>query len=75
MDLFVVPGVAFDDQGNRLGQGAGYYDRLLTGISERIPIVGLAFELQIVERVPTNDHDIRVDWIITEKRLIKCREG
>ncbi len=74
MDLFVVPGVAFDERGNRLGQGAGYYDRLLAGISGRIPIVGLAFELQIVERVPTNDHDIRVDWIITEKRVIKCRE-
>lgn len=75
MDLFVVPGVAFDEKGNRLGQGAGYYDRLLAEVSDRIPIIALAFELQIVGRVPTNNHDVRVDWIMTEKRVIKCREG
>jgi 5-formyltetrahydrofolate cyclo-ligase len=71
MDLFIVPGIAFDPCGNRLGQGAGYYDRLLTPVAERIPIIGLAFELQLVERVPTGDHDIRVNWIITEKRKIR----
>ncbi|MBI3597709.1 MAG: 5-formyltetrahydrofolate cyclo-ligase [Nitrospirae bacterium] len=73
MDLFIVPGIAFDPRGNRLGQGAGYYDRLLTPVAERVPIIGLAFELQVVERVPTGDHDIRVNWIITEKRVIECR--
>ena len=75
MDLFVVPGVAFDERGNRLGQGAGYYDRLLTGISGRTPIVGLAFELQIVKEIPVGDHDVRVDWIITEKRIVACRKA
>ncbi|HTN42354.1 MAG TPA: 5-formyltetrahydrofolate cyclo-ligase [Nitrospiria bacterium] len=70
MDLFIVPGIAFDPAGNRLGQGAGYYDRLLAPVSVGVPIIGLAFELQIVERVPTGDHDIRVNWIITEKRTI-----
>ena len=72
MDLFVVPGVAFDERGNRLGQGAGYYDRLLTGILGRIPIIGLAFELQLVKKIPVGDHDVRVGWIVTEKRIIKC---
>ena len=72
MDLFVVPAIAFDERGNRLGQGAGYYDRLLAGISGRIPIVGLAFELQIVKEIPVGDHDVKVTWIVTEKQIIKC---
>ena len=71
MDLFIVPGIAFDPRGNRLGQGAGYYDRLLTPVADRVPIIGLAFDLQIVERVPTGDHDIQVNWIITEKRTLR----
>jgi 5-formyltetrahydrofolate cyclo-ligase len=75
MDLFIVPGIAFDERGNRLGQGAGYYDRLLAPVAERIPIIGLAFELQLVEHVPTGDHDIRVNWIITEKRTIRSTGG
>lgn len=74
MNLFVIPGIAFDEQGNRLGQGAGYYDRLLANHSERIPIVGMAFELQIVKEVPVGEYDVKVDWIITEKRVIKCHE-
>jgi 5-formyltetrahydrofolate cyclo-ligase len=74
MDLFVVPGVAFDERGNRLGQGAGYYDRLLAGNSGRIPIVGLAFELQLAKDIPVGDHDVKVNWIVTEKRVIECRE-
>lgn len=75
MDLFIVPGIAFDRSGNRLGQGAGYYDRLLSPVANRIPIIGLAFELQLVERVPTGDHDVRVNWIVTEKRAIECRRS
>jgi len=75
MNLFIVPGIAFDQCGNRLGQGAGYYDRLLTPVAERVPIIGLAFELQIVEKVPTGDHDIRVNWIVTEKRTIRAMGG
>ena len=75
MDLFIVPGIAFDQCGNRLGQGAGYYDRLLTPVAGGIPIIGLAFELQLVERVPTGDHDIHVNWIVTEKRVIEIRKS
>ncbi|HET6466147.1 MAG TPA: 5-formyltetrahydrofolate cyclo-ligase [Nitrospiria bacterium] len=75
MDLFVVPGIAFDPRGNRLGQGAGYYDRLLTPVAERVPIIGLAFELQLVEALPTDDHDVRMNWVITEKRTMDCRKA
>jgi len=73
MDLFIIPGVAFDENGGRLGKGKGYYDRLLAPIISRNPVVGLAFESQIVPEVPMEEHDIRVDWIVTEKRVIRCR--
>jgi 5-formyltetrahydrofolate cyclo-ligase len=75
MNLFVIPGVAFDERGNRLGQGAGYYDRMLAGVSGRIPIVGLCFEPQLVKVIPVGDHDVKVNWIITEKRVIECRKA
>ena len=73
MDLLVVPGIAFDEKGNRLGQGAGYYDRLLASVSDRIPIVALAFELQIVPELSTFPNDVRMNLIVTEKRVIECR--
>jgi len=69
IDLIIVPGVAFDEKGNRLGHGKGYYDRLLK--DAKVPIVALAFEFQIIENVPTDEHDKSVDIIITEERIIK----
>ncbi len=75
MDLFVIPGVAFDEKGGRLGKGKGYYDRLLSSMAGRKPVVALAFESQMVPEVPMEEHDIRVDWVITEKRSIECRNG
>jgi 5-formyltetrahydrofolate cyclo-ligase len=74
IDLFVVPGIAFDERGSRIGRGDGYYDRFLQPVSGRVPILAVAFELQIANAVPTAAHDIRANWIITEKRIIKCRE-
>ncbi len=79
IDLVVIPGTGFDIQGNRLGYGGGYYDRLLSYESkqlaevEHIPTVALAFEEQIGEEIPAEPHDIQVDMIITDKRLIRCR--
>ncbi|MYD55081.1 MAG: 5-formyltetrahydrofolate cyclo-ligase [Chloroflexi bacterium] len=70
-DVIVVPGVAFDVEGGRLGMGGGYYDRFLAQVSA--PIVGLAFEMQLVDRLPESDHDQRVDLIVTELRVIRCR--
>ncbi len=78
IDLVVIPGTGFDIQGNRLGYGGGYYDRLLGYESkqlaevEHIPTVALAFEEQIGEEIPAEPHDIQVDMIITDKRLIRC---
>ena len=62
----LVPGVAFDLDGRRLGYGGGYYDRLLPLLSPRAARVAGAFELQIVDRVPAAPHDVAVDAIVTE---------
>ncbi|MDH4164158.1 MAG: 5-formyltetrahydrofolate cyclo-ligase [Nitrospirota bacterium] len=66
--LIVVPGAVFDEQGNRVGYGAGYYDRLLPAYSG--PTVALAFELQVLPSVPVDDHDIPVKRIVTENRVL-----
>lgn len=63
-DLIIVPGVAFDKDGNRIGRGKGYYDRFL---SKHIDIkrIGICFDFQLIERVPTEDNDIRMHEIIS----------
>lgn len=71
VELMVLPGVAFDINGHRLGYGAGYYDRLLEDGETRPILVALAFELQIVENIPIGSHDVTVDKIVTEKRIIE----
>ncbi len=72
IDLWIIPGVAFDACGNRLGSGGGYYDRILCDVDK--DVIGLAFEVQIIDHVPTESTDITVDYIVTEKRTIHCRE-
>lgn len=67
INLFVLPGVAFDRLGGRLGHGKGYYDRLLANTNRRIPKIALAFECQIVDRVPMTAHDVRIDVVVTER--------
>lgn len=69
--LIVAPGVAFTLSGGRLGMGGGYYDRFLSQV--RAPIVGLAYEMQLVEALPLSAHDRRVDIVVTELRVIRCR--
>ena len=71
IDLIVIPGIAFDCQGNRIGHGMGYYDRLLKKKSNA-HCLGLAFEFQIVEKIPPEKHDVKVKKIVTEKRIITC---
>ena len=68
IDVVVVPGAAFDAKGNRIGYGAGFYDKLLAGF--RGTTVALAFEVQIVQDVPASTHDVPVKKIITEERII-----
>jgi 5-formyltetrahydrofolate cyclo-ligase len=70
--LVIVPGVAFDDQGGRLGHGQGFYDRLLAQVDRATVLVGLAYECQVFPSIPVNDHDIAMDWLVTEKRTIRC---
>lgn len=70
VDLVIMPGVAFDTQGTRLGYGAGYYDKLLSGLKRNIPLIAIAYEEQIVDTLPSEDHDVRIDMIVTDKRII-----
>ena len=72
IDTVVVPGVAFDAKGGRLGYGGGYYDRLLINVNRKAHLIGLAFEFQILKEVPQQSHDIVLESIITEKRIINC---
>lgn len=78
VDAFIVPGIAFDPSGTRLGWGAGYYDRLLVGRRPGVPIIALAYECQIVRAIPREDHDVAASVIVTEQRVIRTgrdREG
>lgn len=66
LDLVIVPGVAFDKANNRLGRGQGFYDRFLAKIPKDTPTVGLAFDFQIVENIPSLEaHDMRVSAVIS----------
>ena len=70
IDFVLVPGVAFDRRGRRLGYGGGYYDRLLPLLSPRAARVVGAFDLQLVDQVPAAAHDIAVEAIVTESRTL-----
>ena len=65
----MVPGVAFDRHGGRTGHGKGYYDKLLQHARPDAPLVALAFECQLFPEIPTAQHDIFMDRIITEKAI------
>ena len=70
--VLFIPGLAFDLQGNRLGRGRGWYDRVLVGLGTAVRRVALAFEFQIMKGLPVEEWDQRVHQIITEKRNIDC---
>ena len=72
LDLVVVPGVAFDRQGGRLGNGAGYYDRLLARVRKDCVLIGAAFEAQVLSEIAMDEHDIAMDFVITEAA---CHSG
>ncbi|MFC1769173.1 5-formyltetrahydrofolate cyclo-ligase [Nanoarchaeota archaeon] len=69
IDLIILPGVCFDKNCHRIGFGEGYYDKFLPKLN--CPIIALAFDFQIVEKIQNDPHDVPVDLIITEKRIIK----
>ena len=72
LGVVVVPGLGFDERGNRIGRGAGFYDKFLGGLARGKPVrVALAFDEQVVESVPVEGHDARVDVIVTPTRVIR----
>ena len=79
--LIIVPGLAFDEQGNRLGKGKGYYDKFLaelfsTSEKEKIlGVVGYCYDFQIIDKVITEQNDFPVDYIISDKRIVKISKG
>jgi 5-formyltetrahydrofolate cyclo-ligase len=70
IDLVTVPGVAFDLGRNRIGFGAGYYDRFLKTVSADCCKIGLAFDIQVMDEIPAGKYDMPLDMIITESRTI-----
>ena len=70
IDLAIIPGVAFDEKGGRIGNGEGYYDRFIPKLSVTTRKVAIALECQIIQQVPVESHDKYVDIIITEERII-----
>jgi 5-formyltetrahydrofolate cyclo-ligase len=70
-DLAIIPGATFDLSGNRLGYGAGYYDILLSARTKNIPVVAIAYEEQIVDAIPAEKHDVKVNVIITDERIVR----
>lgn len=73
IDLIIVPGVAFDREGGRTGHGKGYYDKLLEHARPDTPLVALAFECQLFDKIPMQDHDVYMDKVITEKAAYSGR--
>ncbi len=73
LDLVMVPGVAFDRRGARMGHGKGYYDKLLQHARADAPLVALAFECQLFPEIPTESHDIFMDKILTERETYTGR--
>lgn len=74
-DTLIIPLVAFDSDGYRLGRGGGFYDRTIAELKARkaVQTVGLAFSTQLILRVPRETHDERLDWIVTEEGALACR--
>jgi 5-formyltetrahydrofolate cyclo-ligase len=73
IDCVIVPGIAFDEFGNRVGTGKGFYDKFLKKATHAVKI-GLAFESQMVDSIDQEEHDVQMDFVVTEKRIIDCRK-
>lgn len=69
-DVVIVPVLAVDEEGNRLGLGGGYYDKFLKAVSGLK--IGIAYDFQILPKIPTEEHDVKLDILVTESRIIKC---
>jgi len=72
VEFALLPGVAFTRDGARLGYGGGFYDKLLASMAHQPALVAAAFAMQIVEYLPQEATDVKVEWIITEQKTIDC---
>ena len=70
-DLIIMPGIAFDKQGNRIGYGGGYYDKYISKLNNASNLLALAYDFQIIQDIESESHDIKVDFILTNKGFIK----
>src|SRR3989338_3616519 len=75
LDIVIVPGIAFDKNGHRIGYGYGYYDRFLKTIRKETLKIGLAYDFQLIEKIPEERHDVPVDIILTEKEIAICNKN
>lgn len=71
LDLVIAPGLAFDKNGTRLGHGKGYYDKFLSACD--CPVIGLSYDVQMVDHIVPHDHDVPMDKIVTETAVYDCR--
>lgn len=74
IDLVVVPAVAFDRDGNRLGMGAGYYDRFLEQNHDSV-LLGITWTCQLADNIPCEEHDIQMQYLLTEEGFLSCGQG
>lgn len=72
IDVFLTPGLAFDRSGGRLGNGAGFYDRVLSARRSDAVAVGVTVAARVLDHVPMEEHDVRIDWIATEAGVTEC---
>lgn len=72
LELIIVPGVAYDRKGNRLGRGKGFYDRLLSDINATK--IGVGYEFQLFDEIPAESHDVKMDAVITQNQCIIIRD-
>lgn len=72
LDLIIVPGLAFSNNGDRLGMGGGYYDRFLADVAA--PKIGLVGEQLLLDSIPSTEHDIKMDFVVTEAAVYDCQK-
>ncbi len=76
VDAFILPGLAFDTCGGRLGYGAGHYDYILNKAVKSAPKIALCYDWQVLEEpVPQEEHDVPMDWLVTDTRVINCAKN
>ena len=69
IDFILMPGVAFDNCGGRVGYGAGFYDRFLSNMKKDVPKIAIAYDFQFIDKVPTDELDVQIDGIITNSQI------